>query len=750
MKTTLSARTSRYLSIFGVLLMTTALVAGMAGCEYTPPTSKDLEIRTWYDLDDVRDNLAGHHRLMNNLDSTSDGYTSLASEAAHGGKGWKPLIEFYYDYPISFAGTVDGQGYEIRDLFINRPGEDYVGLFGSVGGGGVIQNIGVVNATVIGAEYVGGLVGTNYGTVISSYSSGSVTGDEYIGGLAGMNAGRGTVSNSYSTSSVTGDKHVGGLVGENLNQVEWVGEATVINSYSTGSVTGNRWVGGLVGKNYYGAVSNSYSTGSVTGDELVGGLVGINHEGPVINSYFTGSVSGTTGVGGVVGDYCYGNTVSNCHYNHDEVLINGENIITRGALFDEDFEQWLANDMFLDVNERLSQENGYYVVNNVTDFKELLAFGENATLKFRLKSDLNLATEPNFHIPCLAGEFDGNGHKISNLSFNFAFVYSVGLFGCLAPGGNVTNLAAENVNITGDESVGGLVGFNEGTVGNSSSTGSVTGQGFVGGLVGDNWYLSTVSDSYFTGTVTGDCNVGGLVGRNIGSVSDSYSNGDVDGTSSSVGGLVGHNGGTVRDSHSTGTVTSDNNVGGLVGENGGTVSNCYSSNTVASHAGVVGGLMGANYGDVSDCYSTGAVTGSSDAGGLVGFNGEEGTLSNCHASGSVTGGSNVGGLIGENANGFVGNSYSTGSVTGSSDVGGLVGFSDGQYNVTNSFWDTQTSGQATSDGGTGKTTAQMKNIATFSGAGWNIIAVGGSGERNPIYIWNIVDDITYPFLSWQS
>jgi len=69
--------------------------------------------------------------------------------------------------------------------------------------------------------------------------------------------------------------------------------------------------------------------------------------------------------------------------------------------------------------------------------------------------------------------------------------------------------------------------------------------------------------------------------------------------------------------------------------------------------------------------------------------------------------------------------------------------------VSNSFWDTQTSGQPTSSGGTGKTTAQMKDIDTFSGAGWDIIAVANSSTRNTGYIWNIVDDVTYPFLSWQ-
>jgi hypothetical protein len=68
--------------------------------------------------------------------------------------------------------------------------------------------------------------------------------------------------------------------------------------------------------------------------------------------------------------------------------------------------------------------------------------------------------------------------------------------------------------------------------------------------------------------------------------------------------------------------------------------------------------------------------------------------------------------------------------------------------VSNSFWDTQTSGQAGSDGGTGKTTAEMQDIATFSEATWEIVALA-PGERNSSYIWNIVDGETYPFLSWQ-
>jgi len=125
----------------------------------------------------------------------------------------------------------------------------------------------------------------------------------------------------------------------------------------------------------------------------------------------------------------------------------------------------------------------------------------------------------------------------------------------------------------------------------------------------------------------------------------------------------------------------------------------------------------------------------------------EGTASNSSSTGSVTGDDYVGGLVGKN-DGIVSDSYSTGNVTGNTHVGGLVG----QNNdiVSNSFWDTQTSGQANSDGGSGNTTAEMMDFDTFDGAGWDIIAVDDANDRNTDYIWNIVDDETYPFLSWQS
>jgi hypothetical protein len=256
------------------------------------------EIRTWHDLNAIRDNLSVRYILMNDLGPATAGYVELASETANQGKGWQPIGTA----DDQFTGSFDGQAYEIRDLFVNRPDQSYVGLFGEVGKEGATRNIGVVNVTVVGDTYVGGLVGHIEGSMSNSCSSGNVTGEENVGSLVGHN--RGTVSNSSSSGSVTGDSRVGGLVGWN--------QASLSNSYSICSVTGNSSVGGLVGDNWHydASVSKSYSTGDVTGRRRVGGLVGLNDYGSVTHSYSTSRVNGDSDFGGLVG-YNKG-TVSSC------------------------------------------------------------------------------------------------------------------------------------------------------------------------------------------------------------------------------------------------------------------------------------------------------------------------------------------------------------------------------------------------------------------------------------------------------
>ena len=239
------------------------------------------EIRDWYDLDAIRNNLYGSHTLMNDLGATTPGYGELASQTADEGKGWQPIGTWSLS---SFTGTFDGQGHEIRDLFINRPDQSPVGLFGFTGEEGIIKDTNILDVKATGYYYVGGLVGFNNGLVTNSYSTGNVSGVVgMVGGLVGKNSG--TVSKAYSSASVIGVVNTGGLVGDN-----WDG--TVSDSYSTGSVAGFSCVGGLVAYNNRGAVTNSYSTGSVTGNEKVGGLVGRNYDDTVGDSFWNTETSG--------------------------------------------------------------------------------------------------------------------------------------------------------------------------------------------------------------------------------------------------------------------------------------------------------------------------------------------------------------------------------------------------------------------------------------------------------------------------
>jgi hypothetical protein len=322
------------------------------------------------------------------------------------------------------------------------------------------------------------------------------------------------------------------------------------------------------------------------------------------------------------------------------------------------------------------------------------------------------------------GTFNGRGHEIHDLFINRPDELDVALFASVYRSGIIKDVGMVNVAITGYDCVGSLVATNGGTVSNSYSSGSVIGFGPIGGLVGVNLvevlYDGTVSDSYYTGTVTGQADVGGLVGSNYGSVSYSYSTGSVTGPEV-AGGLVGYNEGcTVSYSYSIATVTGEGTVGGLVGYN----EDCTMRNS----------------------YSSGNVIGVDAVGGLVGVN-HDSSVSYSYSTGNVTGNSNVGGLVGVNW-GTVSSSYSSGSVVGEQEVGGLIGYNWTGGTVSDSFWDTQASGQNISAGGMGKNTTEMQDITTFSA--WNIVAVVNPSTRNPTYIWNIVSGLTYPFLSWQS
>ncbi len=272
------------------------------------------------------------------------------------------------------------------------------------------------------------------------------------------------------------------------------------------------------------------------------------------------------------------------------------------------------------------------------------------------------------------GTFDGQGNEIEGLVIDREPEGDVGLFS-VVDGVTIENAGLVDVDITGDNRVGSLVGFNiDGDIVGSYVTGDVNGRNNLGGLVGDS--SGTVEDSYATSDVNGNTRTGGLVGDSSGTVEDSYTTGDVNGNNL-VGGLVGNSSGTVEDSHGTGDIDGDNFVGGLVGENSGTVEDSYGTGDIDGDN-LVGGLVGENSGTVEDSYATGDVNGDETVGGLVGNNSFEGNISESYATGNVDSeGDFAGGLVGINQlESDIGESYATGSVDGNNIVGGFVGASD--------------------------------------------------------------------------
>jgi hypothetical protein len=193
-------------------------------------------------------------------------------------------------------------------MYISSENKIYIGLFGYVGTGGHIRDLGLidVNMDAGNGRSVGGLVGNNFGTITNCYATGSVSGDVVVGGLVGDNHTKySTIANCYAAGSVSGDGAVGGLCGFNRSGCR------ITNCYATATVSGHEHVGGLVGYNDNGSIRNCYATGRVSGDVAVGGLVGNNYYySSIRNCYATGRVSGGEDVGGLAGRDYFGSFIS--------------------------------------------------------------------------------------------------------------------------------------------------------------------------------------------------------------------------------------------------------------------------------------------------------------------------------------------------------------------------------------------------------------------------------------------------------
>ena len=682
----------------------------------------------------------------------SSAYYKLTADIELSGIQWSTAI-----IPL-FDGHFDGDGHIINNLTISGGG--YLGMFGKIAGSAEICDVGLENISITGSgsyvgglvgyiesgsisncyssgdvtgsgDRVGGLVGDNfYGSVSNCYSSGDVTGSgDNVGGLVGDNS-YGSVSNCYSSGDVTGDMYVGGLMGR-----DW--EGSVSNCYSSGDVTGSGDnVGGLVGDNSYGSVSNCYSSGDVTGDMYVGGLMGRDWEGSVSNCYSSGTVtcSGSY-VGGLVGDNSYG-IVSNCYSSGD---VTGDMYV--GGLVGENINGSVSNCYSSGDVTGYSGVGGLMGVNDSGSVSNCYSSGDVAGGGYvggLVGWNENGSVSNCFWDVETSGIGTAEDNNYGAIGKTTAEMQDINTF--INVGWDFVNEAANGTSEIWQmpESGGYPIqsSFNDYVPVLLDGEGSQSYPYLISNAIELGAVCHYDSSAYYK--LTADIELSGIQWS---TAAIPIFNGNFDGGGHIINNLT----------------MSGGEYLGMFGKIAGSAEICdigLENISITGSGRYVGGLVGDSFsGSVSNCYSSGDVTGGYFVGGLVGYN-FYGSVSNCYSSGTVSGGERVGGLVGDSYYDSVSNCYSSGDVTGGYFVGGLVGDSN-SGSVSNCFWDIETSGIADpeagledTDGTIGKTTAEMQDVGTFLGAGWDFVGEDGNDSED---LWRMPYEMPgYPILAWEK
>ena len=241
-------------------------------------------------------NFSGKYvELLNNIDMSTVCSSTVGSWVPIGAVG------------TAFAGTFNGNYYNLQNLYINTNAYLYLGLFASLPASAIIENLGVTNCYIYGnnsntnSACVGGIAGTSAAMIRRCHVSGHV--EFYsnakkwtaVGGIIGEGVTNSQVYECYNNASVRStnntssdgnhNSQAGGIVGYNTHMVN--------SCYNTGSIYAkgnNIRSGGICGVTRTYALINSYSIGSCTGSgsqKLIGGICGTNGN----SSYKAGTVS---------------------------------------------------------------------------------------------------------------------------------------------------------------------------------------------------------------------------------------------------------------------------------------------------------------------------------------------------------------------------------------------------------------------------------------------------------------------------
>jgi hypothetical protein len=512
----------------------------------------------------------------------------------------------------------------------------------------------------------------------------SVEGVNFVGALIGF-SNQTVVSNCTVTGdifSVKGSQDVGGLIGKNYNNSPVINSSSYIGVFA--GMNSER-IGGLIGTNTFNCpISKCKSLGRVLtiGGSYIGGLVGMNAYSDISECFSTGddvNVSGNTHIGGLIGQNS-DNVVTNCY---STAKVTGG--IFRGGLIGYTTNSTVSYCFSKgEIPESSSLTGG--LIGEKSNSVIVESFWDTETSLWLTSAGGTPKTTEEMKIKS----------TFKNAGWNFLTTW--GMVG-------TTNNGYPHFLIppTAEAPTQG-----DGTVENPYQLSHINHLYWVSQNTGlwNKYFLQTADiDAFRTGALEKGWTP---IGNSSTAFTGSYNGGGykIDGlyinqnTLSYVGMFGLSSGAEIKNTGLTNITIAK----GGSSATGGLVAYIYSSTKILS------------------CYTTGSVFSAGNlVGGLVGLSNSS-KIINCFSHCSVQGNNQVGGLLGWNStSGLLKYAYSTGSVTGSTNTGGLVGTN--AASVIMCLWNTETSGQATSAGGTGKTTAELKDMETFLNVGWNLIVL---------------------------
>ena len=690
-----------------------------------------IEISTLQQLDLMRYDLAGTslngdstgcpatgcngYELVNDLDfdTNGNGVADAGDEFWNNGEGWVPVGSS----ANNFESKLYGNGYKILNLYINRLYSDNIGLFGVVKNS-TLDSIILENISVLGDEYVAAVVGiANSSDITSCEVSGSITSrNSVVGGVAGwlLNSSLDGCAVNGSVQSLGENSYwalAGGIAGDGFNSTidtsEFHGDVSATNGSS-------RYVGGLIGLMTQNVtLTNSYASGTVSGYLGIGGAVGyvMSTGSSMAHVYSLASVSGINQslTGGLVG---YANNTPAITTSYWDTDISGQNSSDGGTAKTTSELQCptAPGDVSCDPTIFADWDATVWDFGTSAEYPVLIRDSDNDGYS----NDVDVDDDNNglIEISTLQ-QLDLMRYDLAGTSLNGDST------GCPATGCNGYELVNDldfdtngnGIADAGDEFWNNGAGWEP--VGSSANN-------FESKLYGNgykilNLYINRLySDNIGLFGVVKNSTLDSIILENISVLGDEY-----------VAAVVGiANSSDITSCEVSGSITSRNSVvGGVAGWllnsslDGCAVNGSVQSLGENSYWALAGGIAGDGFNstiDTSEFHGDVSATNGSSryVGGLIGLMTQNVTLTNSYASGTVSGYLGIGGAVGYvmSTGSSMAHVYSLASVSGinQSLTGGLVGYANNTPAITTSYWDTDISGQNSSDGGTAKTTSELQ------------------------------------------